>query len=61
MTTLSIAPSSVPRVEINFMSQGLVVTFEQKNYTSDAYLATHYSNVTMSIYRFKSLTIRPFV
>ena len=29
-TTLSIAPSSVPSVEINFMSQALVVTFEQK-------------------------------
>ena len=29
-TTLSIAPSSVSNVEINFMSQGLIVTFEQK-------------------------------
>ena len=30
-TTFSIAPSSVPIVEVNFMSQGLVVTFEQQN------------------------------
>ena len=29
-TTLSIASSSVPSAEINFMSQGLFVTFEQK-------------------------------
>ena len=47
-TILSIALSSVPSVEINFLSQGLVVTFDQI-YTPDANLAIHYSNVTMSI------------
>ena len=47
-TTLSIAPSSVPSVEIIFFAR-VSRNFWTKNFTSDAYLAIHYSNVTMII------------